>query len=363
MKRLEMDLTRKVRLLLCLGLLFELGQSQVACKNDKGEEVDWYFLYKLPKSTGDGLSYLYMDESTNGWRESKEKINSPTGSVAKTLTPLFDCYKKKTEGFGYILYNDQPPKGLQPAPASFGHAKGVVMLNKTSGVWLSHSTPQFPSYQSQDFWPSSGTNNAQTFLCVTYAYSEFQNIGVHLKYIHAFPFDSVLPPYFYEELKCVAQRSCYPKTEPWFKIMKLTSLKGHRFKSFAKYTRFGDDLYTGLIVNFAKQDLLVKSWGNMHRPLPSNCSQILPHSVYNIKEVNPHRRGPFLDTVDHSKWCVTTSGDLTCVADMNREVSQMSRGGGAVCTEDITVGAAFHAAVRKSQPCDLPQLPDTNGEL
>ncbi|XP_033821741.1 deoxyribonuclease-2-alpha-like [Periophthalmus magnuspinnatus] len=358
-----MALTRILRLLLCLAALFKWGQSNVACRNDRGEEVDWYILYKLPKLKGDGLSYLYMDESTNGWRMSQEKINSPRGSVANTLTPLFDYYKKKTEGFGFMLYNDQPPKGLKPAPASYGHSKGVVMLNKTSGVWLSHSTPQFPSYQSERFWPSSGASNAQTFLCVTYAYSEFKNIGVHLKYIHAFPFDSAFPPYFHEELKCVAQKSCYPTAEPWSKITELTSLKGHRFKSFAKYSRFHDDLYAGLIVNFIKQDLYVKSWGSMRKPLPSNCSKIIPHYVYNIKGVNPHRRGPFSDTVDHSKWCVTAGNNFTCVADMNREVSQMGRGGGAVCTDDPIVGAAFFTAVEKHQPCDVTQLPDENGEL
>ncbi|KAK7889445.1 hypothetical protein WMY93_025005 [Mugilogobius chulae] len=213
-----MALTRNVGLLLCLGLLFKLGQSDVSCRNDEGKEVDWYFLYKLPKSLGDGLSYLYMDESTNGWRESIEKINSPTASVANTLTPLFDYYKKKTEGFGYILYNDQPPAPLKPAPASFGHAKGVVMLNKTAGVWLSHSTPQFPSYQSEKFWPSSGSNNAQTFLCVTYAYSEFKNIGVQLQYIHAYPFDFYLPQYFHDELRCVAQRVATQRENPGLKL-------------------------------------------------------------------------------------------------------------------------------------------------
>lgn len=85
--------------------------------------------------------------------------------------------------------------------------------------------------------------------------------------------------------------------------------------------------------------------------------------MYNVKEVNPHRRVPFPDTVDHSKWCVTASGGFTCVADMNREVSQVGRGGGAVCTDDPTVGAAFSTAVRRSQPCDFPQLPAENEEL
>uniref|UniRef100_A0A8C6WRW2 Deoxyribonuclease-2-alpha n=1 Tax=Neogobius melanostomus TaxID=47308 RepID=A0A8C6WRW2_9GOBI len=358
-----MALRRILSLLVCLGVLFELSHSDVACRNDQGKEVDWYILYKLPKSSGDGLSYLYMDQSTRGWRFSREKINSSSGSVANTLKPLFDFYKKKTEGFGYILYNDQPPKSLKLASASFAHSKGFVMLNKTTGVWMSHSTPQFPSYRTEHFWPSSGNNNAQTFLCVTYPYSEFKNIGIHLKYMHVYPYDSDLPPYFTEELKCVAQRSCYPKSKPWFKVLDLTSLKGRHFKSFAKYSRFKKDLYDGLIVNFTQQDLYVKSWGSMRQPLPSNCSKIIPHFVYNIKQVNPHRRGPFPDTVDHSKWCVTPSGSFTCVADMNREVSQMSRGGGAVCMDDPIVGAAFFTAVQNAQPCDFPRLPADYEEL
>lgn len=54
-----------------------------------------YILYKLPKSTGDGLTYLYMDQTTKGWKTSREKINSSSGTVANTLRPLLDYYKKK----------------------------------------------------------------------------------------------------------------------------------------------------------------------------------------------------------------------------------------------------------------------------
>lgn len=344
-----------LRLLLCVAVLFKLCHSDVTCRNDQGQEVDWYILYKLPKSTGDGLTYLYMDQTTKGWKTSREKINSSSGTVANTLRPLLDYYKKKTEGFGYILYNDQPPNPFKPVSPSFGHSKGVVMLSKMTGVWLSHSTPRFPTYQNYDFWPSSGNINGQTFICVTYRYEEFKNIGVQLKYIHVFPYDFVMPPTFHNELKCVAQRSCYPKTEPWFSVKTLTSRKGLQFKSIAKYSRFRDDLYSGLIVNFAKQELFAKSWGIMRQPLPSNCSTTIPHFVYNIKSINPNRRGPFLDTVDHSKWCVTPSGDFTCIADMNREVSQMSRGGGAICTDDLNVGSAFLLSIVKKQPCKRPR--------
>uniref|UniRef100_A0A8C4I7E0 Deoxyribonuclease-2-alpha n=1 Tax=Dicentrarchus labrax TaxID=13489 RepID=A0A8C4I7E0_DICLA len=219
-------------------VLFQGGDSDVKCRDDQGNVVDWYILYKLPSGTGDGLSYLYMDESTNGWKVSKKEINSKSGTLANTLKPLLDFYKKQTEGFGYMLYNDQPPIGT--ASASYGHSKGVVMLDKKSGVWLSHSTPKFPQYRTQDFWPSSGSVNAQTFMCVTYSFDKFNEIGLQLEYIHAYPYDSAIPTTFPNELRCVAQRSCYPKKEPWTRVKNLTSMNGRDFSSFAKYTRFGD---------------------------------------------------------------------------------------------------------------------------
>ncbi|XP_073332553.1 deoxyribonuclease-2-alpha-like [Pagrus major] len=338
-----------MRFLLSVGILCQGCASDVKCRNDAGNKVDWYILYKLPKGNSDGLSYLYMDESTKGWKLSRKKINSSTGTLANTLKPLLDFYAKKTEGFGYMLYNDQPPpKG--GASSSFGHSKGVVMLDRQTGVWLSHSTPRFPASR-RTFWPNSANVNAQTFLCVTYSYDKFNEIGLQLKYIHAYSFDSDIPTTFHNELRCVAQRSCYPKWPPWYRVRMLTSMAGKQFLSFAKYTRFGDDLYSGLIVNHSQQNLYVKSWGSMRQPLLSNCSTNISHHVYNVKKVQLPNGKPFSDTVDHSKWCVTRDGGWTCIADMNREVSQMSRGGGAICTTDVEVGRAFRRWIRAYKPC------------
>lgn len=64
--------------------------------------------------------------------------------------------------------------------------------------------------------------------------------GLQLKYIHAYSFDSHVPQVFHTELQCIAQRSCYPKKEPWFKVANLKSMGGRSFLSFAKYTRFKD---------------------------------------------------------------------------------------------------------------------------
>ena len=51
-----------------------------------------YILYKLPNRNAGGLSYLYMDGSSNGWRRSTENINSNSGTLAHTLRPLLDSY-------------------------------------------------------------------------------------------------------------------------------------------------------------------------------------------------------------------------------------------------------------------------------
>lgn len=55
--------------------------------------------------------------------------------------------------------------------------------------------------------------------------------------------------------------------------------------------------------------------------------------------------------MDHSKWCVTSGGGWTCIADMNREESQMQRGGGAICTNDVAVGNAFSTMISEYEQC------------
>ncbi|XP_051803449.1 deoxyribonuclease-2-alpha-like [Acanthochromis polyacanthus] len=344
----EVERTAAVRFLLSVWIFIPGCDSYVTCRNDNGEPVDWYVIYKYPHMIGGGLEYLYMDGSTNFWAPSFMKINE-SGALANTLEPLLDFYDNPTTDFGYLLYNDQPP-GCN-ADLAYGHSKGVVMLDTQTGVWLSHSTPRFPTYRNGNFWPNNGNRNAQTFLCVTFPYNIFGEIGEQLKYIHVFPFDHYIPTTFPNELRCIAQRNCDPPRAPWNRTATLTSIAGRSFYSFAKYSHFEDDLYSGLISRFLRKNLFVRTWGNPGQShlLPSNCSNPDCH-VYNVKEVMLPQA--FLtDTVDHSKWCVTEDGPFSCIADLNRVESQKTRGGGAICTIDPAVGMAFYALVNTYEPC------------
>uniref|UniRef100_A0AAY4E147 Deoxyribonuclease-2-alpha n=1 Tax=Denticeps clupeoides TaxID=299321 RepID=A0AAY4E147_9TELE len=200
-----------------------------------------YILYKQPSINDEnGLVYLYMDESTGGWVPAHNPIDDQKSALAQTLLPLFQHFTNETINFGYILYNDQPPEPFKTASSSFGHSKGLVMMDQETGIWLSHSTPHFPGFDITGFWPNSGYANGQTFICGTYKYSAFRNIAVQLQYIHVYSFDAYIPEYFYPELQCVVDKGCYPKKTPWDRQLNMTSLGGHSFISYAKYSRYHD---------------------------------------------------------------------------------------------------------------------------
>lgn len=74
------------------------------------------------------------------------------------------------------MYNDEPPN----APVSFikGHTKGVVLGNKTSGLWLVHSVPKFPNTQTGSYYyPHNGQEYGQSFLCISFDLNNLNRIG------------------------------------------------------------------------------------------------------------------------------------------------------------------------------------------
>ncbi|KAI2654937.1 Deoxyribonuclease-2-alpha [Labeo rohita] len=292
------------------------ASSTISCYDDQGKP--------------EGLKYLFMDGETEGWIEGKTLVNDSQSAVGRTVGPLYEGGE-----VGYISYNDQPPqqKLSGNASRSCGHTKGVVVFDKQQGFWLVHSTPHFPPPKSegQFSYPSSGINNGQNFICVTYPFERFQTIGEQLKINQPHIYDCSIPASLAAAVPAMAQLCKHTlgrwdntsSPPPSNRSISLLSLAGTEFISFAKGASFAN--------------------------------------VLNIDLISPSQGITFKSTEDHSKWAVSpdsssagsgTSGGWVCVGDINRDEAEEKRGGGTVCHQDAVVWKAYRSAALQCETCD-----------
>ncbi|GBN44978.1 hypothetical protein AVEN_140416-1 [Araneus ventricosus] len=81
---------------------------EFGCKNEDGQNVDWFVNYKIPKleqgysgtNLADGTAYAYMSSNTPGrWTLSSESITSDSSMLAKTLHPVI--HNKEVQTFSF----------------------------------------------------------------------------------------------------------------------------------------------------------------------------------------------------------------------------------------------------------------------
>ncbi|KAF3839565.1 hypothetical protein F7725_018282, partial [Dissostichus mawsoni] len=332
------DKDAQLKMLLFLSLLIFCvpsggDTSPITCYNDKGDAVDWFYLYKLPKehdkkSPHKGEMYLLLDKGSEGWTNGKGTVNDTTGALGRTVGQLYS-QGENTE-VAYILYNDQKPS----------EDLGFVLLDKNQGFWLVHSTPHFPPVrQAGSFsYPPSGVNNGQNFICVTYPLERFQT-SLQINQPNVYDCDvpeslaSLVPALADLCAKKHPSVHIFPHIKPVSnRSVTLTSKAGTNFISFAKGASFDNGI------------------------LPSDCS--LGWKVLDIKLINPGQTFIFKTSQDHSKWAVSTTaggagsgGGWVCVGDINRNQAEEKRGGGTVCLQDPVVWKAYRTAALQCQGC------------
>ncbi|KAJ7316746.1 hypothetical protein JRQ81_002908 [Phrynocephalus forsythii] len=348
-----------ILLLLVVTFAYRIVDGKISCYDDFGQPVDWFIVYKLPRrhhgTPAEGMKYMYQDGQTQGWVLGRSLMNTTEGAVGRTLQQLYSEAAQRQEETAYLLYNDEPPN--KPSYSLKGHTKGVILLDKIQGFWLLHSTPHFPPCldEKEYVWPLSALPFGQTFLCITYPYGQFKEIGNQLLFTEPEVYDYRVEGTFAQDLPALlnASEGHHIQKEPWNSSVTLTSLQGKNFVSFAKFRLFGNDLYSGWLAEALASDLYVEFWHRSRGILPSNCSG--HYKVYNVQEVAFQSPAPrFFSISDHSKWCVTTESHpgWACVGDMNRNIAEEHRGGGTVCVHDSATWKAFHSLVHNYTDCD-----------
>jgi len=345
------------------------------CLDNKGFPTSWWFMLKLPN----GFDYAYVDASTV--RSSYFKpydyamddrkhpsaltrtlmalANHPTVEQTSELNETrsgVDAPLELERGgtTPYLLYNDQPPDGL--ASNTYGHSKGVIAATQAGGLWITHSTPHFPSASgSAQFWfPESETVYGQTFLCMSLGSGDIDKVGENLLYNR---------PFIYKNTFSSSDLEPYPHLmaathHQWIKDAgtNTAAIAGGKFTAFAKNSAWGGDLYEGLVAPHFKTDLLVESWirGSAEG---SFCKPRHKHDVVDVETLTMVGRDgganvSWSEGQDHGKWAVSLGADtLLCVGDINRMTTQRKRGGGAVCFEDSSLSDSLYNCVVTSHVC------------
>uniref|UniRef100_A0A668RCF2 deoxyribonuclease II n=2 Tax=Oreochromis aureus TaxID=47969 RepID=A0A668RCF2_OREAU len=310
-------------IVLTTGLLGSHCEGAISCKNEIGGDVDWFILYKNKC----GVDYVYTDSKDQNLKKNNKPVNNQAGVLAHTLNPYFE----KSSDSAFIAYSDQPPNG-KTASSTYGHSKGVVMMDKDNVVWLLHSTPRFPAGdKSTNFYPDSGKTNAQIFMCVTLKSTESAQIAQHLKGINAYIFDKHNP----EKLR---DSSTAPQP-PYHEDLK--SAGGQQFTRFVKQisgTRDPEegDLYV-TIADTLRSNLYIQTWHSKPEDPNKRPKKYQLVTIMSVKTA----AGSWEHGSDHSKWCVSDSKDWMCVGDSNREPSQFERPGGALCINSKPVADEF----------------------
>ncbi|XP_059481798.1 deoxyribonuclease-2-alpha [Neocloeon triangulifer] len=350
-------------LLVALLVSISAEQQEITCRDEQGNPVDWFVLYKLPRLHQSplaevklGLAYVFFTSSSprTGWTLGSFTVNDTRSPPGQTLRPL---YAPGNADLLSVLYNDQPPD----VPVSFthGHTKGVVFAGQGQGVWLVHSVPHFPPNPKTSGYgyPATGEHYGQSMLCVTLPTGQMDPVGTQLTYNHPFVYASTLPQNLVSAMPELANaaRGAHTSRPPYFRKVDIKSVRGQKFTSFAKTSDFRKDLYADWVSAELQASLMVESWPNGPGRLPPSCNmnfKVVDVLGLNIR-VDGESVAEFKDQEDHSKWAIQYPGTTswTCVGDINRMESQKERAGGTVCLNLMKVWSAFKEAVVSTEKC------------
>lgn len=381
-------------LALLLVLLSKSAAEAVSCKNEQNEDVDWFFMYKMPKevsrvafnkastSPRGGEEYFYVDArtppTTSRWPRSEHSVAEAAGALANTLAPLY-ATNKSGLNLAYAAYNDQPPSGPDSATVdSHGHTKGVILFDEQQGVWLVHSVPDFPGYLHSGHYvfPDTGREYGQTALCITIPTNQLDTIATHLRLQHPDIYDSYSPQSLltaHPPLALLLEKR-FIQTEPWLLTAKLTTLGNATFVSFAKHGHYEQDVYETAVGVTLGSDVLVSTWRNGRGgKLPPACNGVGGPRVLDVLQMRFDQASSnaslaFDNTEDHSKWAVSLPGKTwtrdkadesggnnevgyVCIGTLNRMQSQLRRGGETLCFHNAMLHSLLLNSVVSHDTC------------
>ncbi len=232
-----------------LNLLSHVIQcvDSIQCKDESGNDVDYWFAYKYPlyaSSEYDGVRYSFLTSSDpSDFSLSAYNVTDADNSIiGVTLAPIYaaaaaqkkakaeaDARKEKEiaakgvdpsslsssssssssssttsaadsnnssssfsslpgSSLGFMFYNDQWPDGTYTE--SYGHSKGVLAFDDDGGYFLQHSVPDFPNWADEGYlYGSSQEKYGQQLSCFSLALDQLNAVAEGMKYSGPWVYD------------------------------------------------------------------------------------------------------------------------------------------------------------------------------
>ena len=380
-----------------------LGE-ELACRDEDGNQVEWYIAYKIPRNGNDGqslksgsnYSFLLGPEikkndnppkpsvslgyfgaappaaaptalKNDFWRASVQPIESSRSMVARTLSPIY-AYPGD---FSFVMYNDEPGRNGR-RNMNLGFSKGVLAANKDQGFWMVHSLPQFPPRADQCYDYPRNNGEGDMFFCMSIKADKLDKVVTQLKTIQPNVYDSYLREDIVTKVTEITSLNGqnmynqggggmygagYGVANPEGKE-EIELSKGKKITSYSRFTNRDQtgDFYQSLERSLQK-NIFVKTRDSS---LGSSCSGYV--QTLNIKRVgmsfNPqavplyaYSTGPWNNNYDRSRWVVTAQENEVCITDLDRRRDHSKRGGLALCIDDKEVWKTFSDSTVQLEQC------------
>mmetsp|Transcript_42125 Transcript_42125/g.51138 ORF Transcript_42125/g.51138 Transcript_42125/m.51138 type:complete len:431 (-) Transcript_42125:447-1739(-) len=346
-------------ILAVLALASVVSVDAVKCKNEGGDEVDWWFALKYPLAASqsfDGQHYSVIDSKTLTWADAKSKVTEDTSVFGTTLGPILASPKGD---ISYAFYNDEHPDGNWTE--DYGHSKGAFAFDDNEGFFLHHSIPKFPNYADKSYDYGYGqTKYGQHAFCISLDLTTLDTIAYVLKYATPWVYSSnnkgslgnvtdLLKGVSFNNTKSTSTSVTAHPTSNSISTLKL----------YGKTQQFGADMMDSVIaVDGLSSSWWSQSWLNSGGPLGAFCPEKQDVSVVDVRTMSYGSGTDSWDTVnDHSKWAISTSGGYVCMNDNNRVESQFRRGGLSVCFQQPDLYKVLKAGVDKEGECGAGPSP------
>jgi hypothetical protein len=332
----------KFQFIICFILLLFIKCERRVCRNQKGDEVDWFLIFLLPlKTTENILSYYYIDDTMD---ELKLFEHTDYSFPPNTLTKYA---LSKEKDFNFFFWNDDNTtknmdmdKLYSNSSSYYAHSKGGLVYDNDTGAFLLTSLPRYPTRDSENNLYIEMPNNtgiyAQDFLCISINKNTSEKIVELLNYIAVSNNKCVEKdrvnyepnPYVERLINLDYDYDSYPN----FTESDISSLNRKKFHVISKSRKRNITPFNEDVTLVYKDSFYVRSWSkpSLSDPVCSN------YEVLNVLNITIGDSS-ITKGQEHSKWAVAKEKNISCISDLNHVDSQAVRGGNIFCFTDKNI--------------------------